>query len=411
MDPASIPHGSGMHKIFRLQLVKDRSAFSDDFTLVTTRGPVRASLDHLYSGHVEGAPGSRVVGAIIDGVFSGRISMGPEGDEFYVERASRFHSPASWPASSRPLGPSFHSFIYSARDVSFDGTGCGLHGAARDTLDAVRKRYARPRGRSQRVRREDRGSRWLRETHASLAPPPKSSGVATDGSDSSDINASSKRANSGRRSRRPRQLGLSVRRVCNLEISVDHTLFEVTLADMNGDTTRAHAAITGLVATHVNAASGIFSRTNFNGITDIAFAVQRLQVNDSSACTLPSKLSNPFCSDALDATLALLELSKVNHDNFCASYLLTHRNFPGGTLGLAYVAEPNGNAGGICEKFQSDLGVHASADYVGRVSLNTGVVTFVNNNVRLPARVSEVTFTHELGHSFGAQVNSPCVCP
>ncbi|KAL1438664.1 hypothetical protein MTO96_047858 [Rhipicephalus appendiculatus] len=71
---------------------------------------------------------------------------------------------------------------------------------------------------------------------------------------------------------------------------------------------------------------------------------------------------------------------------------------------------PTGNAGGLCEKFQSDVALQLTSDYTGRVSLNTGIVTFVNKNVRVPHRISEVTFAHELGHSFGAQHDPPeCV--
>ncbi|XP_077486661.1 disintegrin and metalloproteinase domain-containing protein 10-like [Amblyomma americanum] len=105
----------GIMAEFRLQLVQDRSAFSEDFSMVTSRGRVQATLDHIYSGHVAGSPGSRVVGAVLDGVFTGRISLSPDGDrDFYVERAASYL-----------LAP-FHSVIYAAQDVSFDGAGCGL---------------------------------------------------------------------------------------------------------------------------------------------------------------------------------------------------------------------------------------------------------------------------------------------
>ncbi|XP_075547451.1 disintegrin and metalloproteinase domain-containing protein 10-like [Dermacentor variabilis] len=43
-----------LNRLFRLHLKRDRSSFSDDFLLVTSRGPVNASLDHMYSGHVLG---------------------------------------------------------------------------------------------------------------------------------------------------------------------------------------------------------------------------------------------------------------------------------------------------------------------------------------------------------------------
>ncbi|XP_049528870.1 disintegrin and metalloproteinase domain-containing protein 10 homolog [Dermacentor silvarum] len=136
-------------------------------------------------------------------------------------------------------------------------------------------------------------------------------------------------------------------------------------------------------------------------------------INDSSACDGEVRWSNPYCADTLDATHTLVELSKTDHNSFCVSYLWTYRDFPGGTLGLAYVAELDGfagNAGGLCEKFQSDAAMQLTSDYTGRVSLNTGVVTFVNKNVRVPHRISEVTFAHELGHNFGAQHDPPeCV--
>ncbi|XP_075550092.1 disintegrin and metalloproteinase domain-containing protein 10 homolog [Dermacentor variabilis] len=220
-----------------------------------------------------GAPDSRVVGSIISGVFSGCISLPREGEVFYVERAGHFTQ------DSAP----FHSLIYSARDVSFAGGRCGLHGATKDVMDRIRRQYRR---------------------HQS-------------------------------------------------------------------------------------------------------------QINDSSVCEGPAIQTNPFCQDSLDAPHALHELSKINHDGFCASFLWTHRDFPGGTLGLAYMAEPDGFSGGICEQFQSGGGIvvgTGTTGYIGRLSLNTGVVTFLNKNMRVPQKVSEITFAHELGHNFGAPHDMPPDC-
>ncbi|CAN8002265.1 unnamed protein product [Ixodes hexagonus] len=203
-----------------------------------------------------------------------------------------------------------------------------------------------------------------------------------------------------------------VKRVCNLEINIDHTLYNAFLADCNLDHTKTQESLVALLTSHVTAASDMFRNTDFLGIADIAFEVQRVIINNSKSCDENVRDSNPFCASNLDSTHVLHELSKINHNDFCLSYLWTYRDFVGGTLGLAYKAEPSGfpgNTGGVCEKYQGGSSLQSSS-YVGKLSLNTGIVTFLNQNVRVPERVTHITFTHELGHNFGSPHDFPDEC-
>lgn len=56
-----------------------------------------------------------------------------------------------------------------------------------------------------------------------------------------------------------------------------------------------------------------------------------------------------------------------------------------------------GTSGGICEKYKTYTDGSAK-------SLNTGLVTFKNYGSVMPAKVTHITFAHELGHNFGSPV-------
>ena len=43
-------------------------------------------------------------------------------------------------------------------------------------------------------------------------------------------------------------------------------------------------------------------------------------------------------------------------------------------------------------------------------SRNTGIITFINYNSRVPPKVSQLTLTHEIGHNFGSPHNYPSHC-
>ena len=64
-----------------------------------------------------------------------------------------------------------------------------------------------------------------------------------------------------------------------------------------------------------------------------------------------------------------------------------------------------GASGGICEKYKSYTENIAGRQVQTKRSLNTGVITFVNYNSRVPPKVSELTLAHEKGQNFGSPVS------
>jgi disintegrin and metalloproteinase domain-containing protein 10 len=102
-----------------------------------------------------------------------------------------------------------------------------------------------------------------------------------------------------------------------------------------------------------------------------------------------------LCEPYLDVSTFLNYASLDNYSDYCLAYTFTARDFADGTLGLAWVAKLSGSAGGVCEKRQFIQGVQKS--------LNTGILTVVNYQSRVPELVSMLTFAHEVAHNFGAE--------
>lgn len=199
------------------------------------------------------------------------------------------------------------------------------------------------------------------------------------------------------------------KRACTLYIQTDTYLWNHTRRHHDNDLD-TREDIASLVAQHIKAVNHIYENSDFNGIRGLKFIVQRLRINDTTACEGPRRTTNPFCQPNIDVSNFLNLNSQFNHNDFCLAYIFTYRDFSGGTLGLAWVASTSGASGGICEKYKVYTENVNGRQVQTKRSLNTGIITFVNYNSRVPPKVSELTLAHEIGHNFGSPHDFPADC-
>lgn len=118
--------------------------------------------------------------------------------------------------------------------------------------------------------------------------------------------------------------------------------------------------------------NSIYRGTSFSGYTGFGFAIATVAIDESSSLN----------AEITDAT-ALLEVFSQASDwsSYCQAHLFTDRDFSG-TLGLAYI-------GTLC----------SSSD-------NTGF----HSSYGVPSVVQMLTFTHEIGHGWGANHDTTEAC-
>ena len=320
---------------------EDSHYFHKDFELVVDGVSQSRSnlLSYLYVGYDANDPDSTVHGSLAYGVFDGAIHTGD--DIYHIEPANRYIN------NSR-----IHSIAYKHSDLLLIGGAGDEHhhhhhtGSTCGVSDQRKRLFL---------------SRMQTASHHVTK----------------------------RQSSNPSKVS------CWINIVADHLFYEgVTKSGVNQNTRVAQAS--SLIRNFVASTSNIYRAEDFNGDgtpDGINFAIQKITINTSA----PSD-NQYFANEFLGVETLLSEFSRADWSDFCLSYLFTNRDFEGGVLGLAFVANPS-RSGGICD------------NYSGGKTLNTGVVTMVNYGFRVSNAAATLTFAHETGHNFGSEHDSGSCSP
>ncbi|GFO13839.1 serine-threonine kinase receptor-associated protein-like [Plakobranchus ocellatus] len=373
-------------RTFKLHLKPDRSVFSHDHTL-DFDGHAAQPIDtnFFYEGYLTDVPNSKVHMSVRKNHLWGQMTI-PGHTTYFIEPAQHHFANNN---------TSFHTIIYPESRMNLDP----YRHQRKNSASCATETYAKLREMAQPVD-DFKPARHKREAENPYSKY------------SADLNNQESIHPSHTRFRRAAgELKDSANKTCFMQLRADKLLYDHFLQKYNNDVERTKEVILNLFASHIKVLSQIYLSTVFESsqssvkFTGINFVLQRSTI--ISSCGGAGGYNQGYCEDLLDVSNYLDLTSEEDHSTFCLVHTFTYRDFTGGTLGLAWVADPGAGNAGVCGKRGK---IKDTNNRIVERSLNTGIVTLINFNQEVPTRVSQITFAHEVGHNFGAQHDKTDQC-